>query len=92
MASDHVEKFVVPKTVLSRTVGTETILLNLETSTYHSLNAVGGRFWKLIQEGSDFQAALTVMRAEYAVEAARLESDLRALCAELQDLKLLESA
>lgn len=86
------EKFVVPKTVLSRTVGTETILLNLETSTYHSLNAVGGRFWALIGEGSDFKQALTVMRGEYAVDGARLESDLRALCAELQSLKLIEAA
>ena len=92
MASSHSEKFVVPKTVLSRTVGTETILLNLETSTYHSLNAVGGRFWSLVQEGSDFQQALTVMRGEYAVDAARLEADLRALCAELQSLRLIEAA
>lgn len=91
-SSFHSEKFLVPKTVLSRTVGTETILLNLETSTYHSLNAVGGRFWALIGEGSDFQQALTVMRGEYAVDAARLEADLRALCAELQSLKLLEAA
>lgn len=91
-SSSHSEKFVVPKTVLSRTVGTETILLNLETSTYHSLNAVGGRFWALVREGSDFQQALTVMRGEYAVEPAQLEADLRALCAELQGLKLIEAA
>lgn len=86
------EKFLVPKTVLSRTVGTETILLNLETSTYHSLNAVGGRFWALVQDGSDFERALTVMRGEYAVDGTRLEADLRALCAELQSLKLIEAA
>ncbi|HEU4982782.1 MAG TPA: PqqD family protein [Acidobacteriaceae bacterium] len=82
----------MPKNVLSRTVGTETILLNLDTSTYHSLNAVGGRFWSLVQAGSDFQQALTVMRGEYAVDPAQLESDLRALCAELQSLKLIEAA
>ena len=86
------EKFLVPKNVLSRTVGTETILLNLDTSTYHSLNAVGGRFWALVQAGSDFQQALTVMRGEYAVDPAQLEADLRALCAELQGLKLIEAA
>lgn len=91
-AASHSNRFSIPKTVLSRTVGTETILLNLETSTYHSLNAVGGRFWALVQEGSDFEQALTVMRGEYAVEPARLEADLRALCAELQSLKLIEAA
>lgn len=85
-------KFVIPKTVLARTVGTETILLNLETSTYHSLNAVGGRFWALLAEEGDFERALTVMRGEYAVDKARLEADLRELCAELQGLKLIAAA
>lgn len=92
MAAKNSEKFLVPKTVLSRTVGTETILLNLDTSTYHSLNAVGGRFWTLVQEGSDFQQALTLMRGEYAVDPAQLEADLRSLCAELQSLSLLQVA
>ena len=86
------DKFIIPKTVLARTFGTETILLNLDTSTYHSLNAVGGRFWALVQAGSDFQQALTVMRGEYAVDPSQLESDLRALCVELQGLKLIETA
>lgn len=86
------ERFIVPKTVLSRMVGTETILLNLETSTYHSLNAVGGRFWALIAGDGDFQRALTVMRAEYAVDGTRLEADLRELCAELEGLKLIAAA
>jgi hypothetical protein len=86
------DKFIIPKNVLSRTVGTETILLNLDTSTYHSLNAVGGRFWALVQAGSDFQQALTVMRGEYAVDPAQLEADLRALCVELENLSLLQPA
>ena len=86
------DKFIIPKAVLARTVGTETILLNLDTSTYHSLNAVGGRFWALVQAGSDFQQALTVMRGEYAVDPAQLEADLRALCAELENLSLLQPA
>ena len=86
------QKFIVPKTVLSRAVGTETILLNLETSTYHSLNAVGGRFWALIAGDGDFHHALMVMRGEYAVDGARLEADLRELCAELLGLKLIAAA
>jgi hypothetical protein len=83
-------KFHVPETVLARTVGTETILLNLESSTYHSLNSVGGRFWALLLEGKDFQQALAIMQNEYEVEPAQLEADLRELCAELQELSLLQ--
>ncbi len=86
------EKFQIPEGVLSRTVGTETILLNLQTSTYHSLNSVGGRFWALISEGEDFEQAVSTLHAEYEVEPAQLEADLRELCAELESLSLLKAA
>jgi len=86
------EKFQIPKCVLSRTVGTETILLNLDTSTYHSLNSVGGRFWTLILQGKDFDQALAALRDEYDVEPGKLEADLHELCEELQSLSLLQRA
>ena len=86
------EKYQIPKCVLSRTVGTETILLNLETSTYHSLNAVGGRFWALLQQGKDFDEAAASLQAEYDVEAAQLKADLQSLCEELEGLHLLQRA
>lgn len=89
---ENPEKFEVPKTVLSRTVGQETILLNLDTSTYHSLNAVGGKFWALILQGKDFQQAVDTLRSEYDVEPAQLEADLHELCDELQSLSLLQAA
>jgi hypothetical protein len=84
------EKYRIPASVLSRTVGTETILLNLQTSTYHSLNAVGGKFWALILQGRDFRQALAALHAEYDVEPERLEADMHELCAELQSLSLLQ--
>jgi Coenzyme PQQ synthesis protein D (PqqD) len=86
------EKYQIPKCVLSRAVGTETILLNLDTSTYHSLNTVGGRFWTLILQGKDFQQAVSILCNEYDVEPAQLEADLQELCEELQSLSLLQRA
>lgn len=86
------ENYKIPTTVLSRTVGSETILLNLETSTYHSLNAVGGRLWALLQEGKNLQEAASIMREEFEVNPLRLETDLDALCAELHGLGLLQLA
>lgn len=85
-----IPKFHIPETVLSRTVGTETVLLNLGTSTYLSLDPVGGRFWELIGQGNDFQQAMTAMLEEYEVEPAELERDLLELCAELRGAGLLE--
>lgn len=82
-------KYEVPKSVLSRTVGTETILLNLETSTYHSLNGVAGRFWSLILEGKNLDEAERTLLGEYSVDSERLETDLKDLCAELEKLNLV---
>jgi Coenzyme PQQ synthesis protein D (PqqD) len=83
-------RFEIPKSVLSRRVGTETILLNLETSTYHSLNGVAGRFWNLILEGKNLEEAEAILLAEYSVDSAQLETDLNELCAELEKLNLLK--
>jgi Coenzyme PQQ synthesis protein D (PqqD) len=83
-------KFEIPKSVLSRTVGTETILLNLDTSTYHSLNGVAGRFWSLMLEGKDLGEVEVTLLAEYAVDSAQLKADLKELCDELERLNLLK--
>jgi hypothetical protein len=83
------QQFHIPETVLSRVVGTETVLLNLGTSTYLSLDSVGGRFWELIGQGKDFQQAMTAMLEEYEVEPAELERDLQELCVELRSAGLL---
>ncbi len=83
-------QFKIPETVLSRTVGTETVLLNLNTSTYLSLDPVGGRFWELISQGQDFQRAMTTMLDEYEVQPDELEKDLLELCASLRGAGLLE--
>ena len=82
-------RYEVPKSVLSRTVGTETILLNLDTSTYHSLNGVAGRAWGLILEGKSLADVESVLLAEYAVDSAQLERDLTELFAELEKLNLV---
>lgn len=84
-------KYEVPKSVLSRSVGTETILLNLDTSTYHSLNGVAGRFWSLILEGKNLDEVEKTLLGEYAVDSGRLEADLKELCAELEKLNLLRA-
>jgi hypothetical protein len=83
---------MIPSTVQWRTVGNETVLMDLETSTYHSLNSVGGRFWALVAEGKDFEQIISTLVGEYSVDRAQLEADLRELSAELQNLKLLRAA
>ena len=41
----------VPPQVMSRLVGDETVLLDLESGMYFGLDGVGQRIWKAIGEG-----------------------------------------
>jgi Coenzyme PQQ synthesis protein D (PqqD) len=85
-------KYQISKRVLSCTTGTETVILNMESSMYHSLDPVGGRFWDLVQQGKEVQQAVEEICSEYDVEPGQLEADLHELCKELQSLGLLEPA
>lgn len=83
-------RFRIPPTVLSRTVGTETILFDLQSSSYHSLNEVGGRFWKLIQEDKDVEQILFTLVEEFEVDRPKLEEDISSLASQLQSLGLVQ--
>lgn len=83
-------KYRVSDNVLARTVGSETILFDLKSSSYHSLNEVGGRFWKLVQEDRNIEQILSILMEEFEVDRQRLELDLGALVGELEKLGLIE--
>jgi hypothetical protein len=63
----------------------------LQSSSYHSLNEVGGRFWKLVQEDKDVEQILSMLMEEFEVDRPRLEADIGSLASRLQNLGLLQS-
>ena len=67
--SDRIE---LSSDVVSREVGSETMLLNLASGTYFGLDPVGARFWQLLEEGRTAVEARDVILNEYDVEPARL--------------------
>ena len=69
--------------VVAREVGDETMLLDLASGTYFGLDAVGGRFWQLLEEGKSALEARDALLEEYEVGADQLERDLEALLANL---------
>jgi Coenzyme PQQ synthesis protein D (PqqD) len=66
----------VPDEVLTTRVGDETILLNLQTGMYHSLDPVGTRFLELLRNASGLDAVHRTMLDEFDVAAEKLETDL----------------
>ncbi len=77
--------------VVTREVGGEVMLLDLASGTYFGLNAVGGRFWQLLEEGKLPAEARETLLADYDVAADVLDADLEALLGELSANGLVQS-
>jgi hypothetical protein len=45
------DKVSIPTQVMARTVGDETVILDLANGTYYGLDPVGARMWQLMSEG-----------------------------------------
>ncbi len=69
--------------VLASAFEEELVLLNLKDGIYYGLEGVGTRIWSLIQQPTPVAAVRDALVAEYDVDPARCEADLRALLAEL---------
>ena len=82
----------IPDHVVTRQVGDETILLNLESGTYFGLDPVGSRFLELLEAGGMLAAVLAKMLEEFDVTEAQLEADLLRLADEMIASRLLETA
>ena len=82
----------IPDQVVTRQVGDETVLLNLESGTYFGLDPVGSRFLELLQAEGALAAVIARMLEEFEVTEAQLEVDLLRLADEMLSSGLLEPA
>jgi len=76
-------RFRIPDNVVFRNLAGESVLLNLSTSTYFGLDAVGTRLWHLITEQSSIASVIETLLAEYDVDEPRLQKDVEALIDQL---------
>jgi hypothetical protein len=66
----------IPPQVMSRLVGDETVLLDLESGTYFGLDGVGKLIWEKIGEGLTLGEVAEVIVSEYEVDEAQAQSDV----------------
>ena len=59
------DKVSIPPQVMARTVGEETVILDLATGTYFGLDPVGARIWELMSEGRTLAEICDQMLEEY---------------------------
>ena len=83
------DTFDLPANVAARRVGEETVILDLESGNYFSLDDIGTRIWELLSQGSSLAEVCTAVLEEYEVDRAQLEQDITALTQELLDQGLI---
>jgi hypothetical protein len=79
----------LPETVVFRAFATETIVLNLDTGRYHSLNPTGGRMLDALTSADSVESAARRLAKAYDVEVKRVADDLCDFCLALQSRGLI---
>ena len=85
-------KLTIPPQVMSRLVGGETVILDLESGMYFGLDGVGKRIWDSLSDGNTLAETAAVIAAEYDVDESRAESDLLAFTNELLERGLIRAS
>jgi hypothetical protein len=72
-------RITVPSHVLARELDGESVLLNLDSSCFFGLDAIGTHFWATLCAATSTEAAYQTLLATYEVGAERLRHDLEHL-------------
>ncbi|MEO5618228.1 MAG: PqqD family protein [Candidatus Eisenbacteria bacterium] len=79
-----------PAGVLVRQLGSESVLLNLDSESYFGLDEVGTRMWAALEQSASLQEAYEALVDEYDVDPKRLCADLAAFVEGLAQAGLVE--
>ena len=82
-------KLSIPTQVMSRLVGDETVLLDLESGMYFGLDGVGKRIWESVAEGNDLGQVVAVIVAEFEVNEEQAQADVIEFASDLVTRGLL---
>ena len=85
-------KITISPNVVSRAVGDETVILDLESGTYFGiLTPIGARVWQMMEEDKTLSEICDVMVDEYDVSRETLEQDAVRLASELAAKRLISN-
>lgn len=82
-------RFEIPAQTMARDLNGETVILDLASGTYYSLDPVGSRIWTLLDQGQSLADICQTLMAEYEVAEDQLTSDVVALATTLLDKRLV---
>lgn len=84
--------FVVSSEALFQEVNGETVILDLKSEQYFSLDTVGTRVWQLLETGASIERILQLLLEEYEVDGSVLQSDVLELINSLENEGLVSPA
>jgi len=79
----------VSSSVVTREVGGEMMLMDLESGTYFGLDAVGGRAWQAFEDGQTIEELCAQIEQDFEVAPEQLREDMFALARKLIEHKLV---
>ncbi|QFT75983.1 PqqD family protein [Erythrobacter sp. THAF29] len=87
------DRFSVSQDVVSRKVGGEIVLLDLESGQYFGLDLVGGRVWTLLAEQAQSLSELSrEIEKEFDAPLDVIEADILAIAKEMREQGLIVEA
>ncbi|AFY57877.1 Coenzyme PQQ synthesis protein D (PqqD) [Rivularia sp. PCC 7116] len=84
------QKILTAPNVLAQDLAGESVLLNIKTEQYFSLDDIGTRMWQTLIEKDSIQSAIDALQVEYQVEPELLQKDVKNLIEELLANELVE--
>ncbi|MGL4232931.1 MAG: PqqD family protein [Casimicrobium sp.] len=76
---------------MSKQVGEELVLLDLNGGVYYGLNAVGARFWALLNEERSLASIRDTLLSEFETTSDVIERDLADLVSKLSAKGLIRA-
>lgn len=77
---------------ITQEVDGETVILDLNSEQYFSLDEVGTRVWQLLAEHGQVEKVIELMLQEFEVAPEQLRADLGALLKSLEDAGLISQS
>lgn len=75
--------------VISRRVGEEIVLFNLDSDRFYELNGTAARFWELLSAGNNALQIRDHLLAEFGVNSEELAGETEALLTSLRQENLI---
>ena len=85
-------RVTVPDHVVHRALARETVLLNIKTSTYHTMDETGARFFETMRQSPSLDVACAQLAEEFDQPSDVIVRDMVDFCRELTELGLITIA